>query len=203
MAAQQPSDGPGGAWAGLRRRLVPLAIGVGAVWALSLYALLVDESLIHHLGLVPRRLDGLPGLLGMPFVHGSIPHLLANTGPLAIFGAILLSRGKAYWLGVTLAVALLGGAALWLFGREALHVGASGVVFGYFGFLVARGLRERRLTSLAVTVLVIVLYSGSMIYGLLPRGNGVSWEAHLFGLLAGAAVAWLANAMDKRRGAAR
>ena len=186
----EPSD--------LWRRAGTLLVSVGVVWAVSLYCLFVDQGLTYDLAVIPRRADGLGGLLGMPLVHGSLGHLIANTGPLVIFAAILLSRGKGYFLLVTLAIVVLCGFVLWLFGRSAAHIGASGLVFGYFGFLVVRGLYERRLSSLAVTLMVIFAYSGGMIFGLVPQ-QGVSWEGHLFGLLAGIAVARVAFGLDKQR----
>lgn len=187
-----------------RRRLAVLVATVGVVWVVSVCGLLVDTRLQFALAVVPRQWDGLVGVLGMPFVHGSMTHLLANTMPLFIFGALLMGRGVGYFFKVSLAIMVLGGVSLWLFGRASAHIGASGVVFGYFGFLVVRGIYERRLSSLAVTLLVIVLYGG-MIFGVLPReghgpsGQPVSWEAHLCGLLAGAVLARLAHARARRR----
>ena len=93
-------------------------------------------------------------------------------------------RGVAYYVAATLAIAVLGGLGLWVFGRSAAHVGASGLIFGYFGFLVGRGYYERSLQSVAVAILVAVVYGG-MLAGILPQDERVSWEAHLFGLLAG------------------
>ena len=117
-------------------RAATLFAGAALVWAVSLYGLFVDERLVYALALVPRRIDGLPGILSAPLVHGSFAHLLANTVPLLI----------------------LGGLGLWVLGRDAAHIGASGLIFGYFGFLVGRGYYERRLQSIAVSVLVVVVY---------------------------------------------
>ena len=103
---------------------------------------------------------------------------------LLILGGLVLTRGVAYYVKVTLAIVVLGGLGLWVLGRSAAHIGASGVAFGYFGFLVARGRYERRLGSIAAAVLVIAVYGG-MLGGVLPRADGVSWEGHLCGLLAG------------------
>ena len=154
------------------------------VWSVSLYGLFVDERVVFALALVPRRLDSLPGILGTPLVHGSVAHLLANTVPLLVLGGMVVMRGAAYYVRTTLAIVVLGGLGLWLLGRDAAHVGASGLAFGYFGFLVARGYYERRVGSIAVSLLVVVVYGG-MIFGVVPRGDHVSWEGHLFGLLAG------------------
>ena len=167
-----------------RPRAAALGSVAALVWAVSLYGLLVDENLVYALAVVPRRFGGLCGLLGAPLVHGSFAHLAANTLPLVILGGMVAIRGVAYYVRATLAIAVLGGAGLWVFGRSAAHVGASGLIFGYFGFLVGRGYYERSLQSAAVAVLVAIFYGG-MLAGLLPRDPGVSWEAHLFGLLAG------------------
>ena len=180
-----------------RRRGGALLATVGVIWIVSLYGLLVDEGLQFALAVWPRSVKGLAGVLGMPFVHGSMTHLLANTVPMLIFGGILVSRGIGYFFKVSLAIMVLGGAALWLFGRDSAHIGASGVVFGYFGFLVVRGFYERRLSSLAAALFVIVLYGG-MIFGVLPRDDHISWEAHLVGLLAGGLWARALHALERR-----
>ena len=91
---------------------------------------------------------------------------------------------------------MLGGLGLWVLGRDAAHIGASGLIFGYFGFLVGCGYYERRLQSIAVSVLVVVVYGG-LIVGVLPRGDRVSWEAHLFGLIAGGLCARVAFARER------
>ncbi len=154
------------------------------IWAVSLYGLFVDERLVYALALVPRRIEGLPGILSAPFVHGSFAHLFANTIPLLILGGMVMVRGVAYYLAMTLAIVVLGGLGLWALGRNAAHIGASGLIFGYFGLLVARGYYGRSLQSIAIAVVVVVVYGG-MIAGVVPRGDQVSWEAHLFGLIAG------------------
>lgn len=164
---------------------------------MSLYGLLVDDGVVYALAVVPRRLDGLVGVLGAPLVHGSFAHLAANTLPLLVLGGMVAVRGAVYYVTTTLAIAVLGGLGLWLLGRSAAHAGASGVIFGYFGFLVGRGYYERSLPSVAVAVLVAVVYGG-MIGGVLPRDDRVSWEAHLFGLLAGGVCARLAPGGQRR-----
>jgi len=181
-----------------KSRIVALALVIGAVWAVSLVALSYGDALIYRLALVPRRIDGLPGIVGMPFVHGSFGHLMSNTMSLLVFGAFLLFRGVRYYVMVSLGIVGLGGVLLWLFGREAAHIGASGVVFGYFGFLLTRGVYERSFQSVAVAGLVVLLYGG-MIWGVLPGAEGVSWDGHLAGLVAGIVVARVAFGMERRR----
>ena len=177
-------------------RAATLFAGAALIWAVSLYGLFVDERLVDVLALAPRRIDGLPGILSAPLVHGSFAHLLANTVPLLILGGLVVIRGVASYLTTTLAIVVLGGLGLWVLGRDAAHIGASGLIFGYFGFLVGRGYYERRLQSIAVSVLVVVVYGG-LIVGVLPRGDRVSWEAHLFGLIAGGLCARVAFARER------
>lgn len=177
-----------------KTRLFALMACVGLVWGVSGFALVFDQALVYQLAVIPRRLDGLVGIVGMPLVHGSIGHLIANTLPLLVLGVMLLFRGVRYYVFATGAIIVLGGIALWCFGRDAAHIGASGVVFGYIGLLVTRGFFERRWQSIAVAALVVFVYGG-MIWGILPRQPGVSWEAHLFGLVAGIIVAGLAFAL--------
>ena len=179
------------------QRAAVLFGGLGLVWAVSLYAF-ADASALYALALMPRRVDGLPGVIGMPFVHGSLWHLVANTMSLIPLAAIVLFRGVRYYLVTVAWIIVAGGLAVWLFGREAVHVGASGVVFGLVGFLIVRGLYERALTSLMASLAVVVLYGGT-IWGIVPQGGGISWEAHLFGLLAGAATARVFVGLNDRK----
>ena len=182
-----------------KTRLFVLTVSVGVVWGVSGFALVFDnETLVYHLALIPRRADALVGIVGMPFVHGSLGHLMANTVPLVVLGAMLLFRGVRYYVLVTAGIIVLGGIALWCFGRDAAHIGASGVVFGYLGFLVTRGLYERSWQSIGVSALVVFLYGGA-IWGVLPQDDGVSWEGHLYGLLAGIVVARAAFALEPKR----
>ena len=184
----------------LRTRFAPraatLLASTGLIWAVSLYALW-EPRLLFDLALLPRRLDGLPGVLGMPFVHRSMGHLLANSGPLLVLGGLVLFRGVRYYLTVTATIVLVGGIGVWLLGRDAAHIGSSGVVFGLATFLVVRGLYERQLGSASIALVVFVFYGG-MIWGIVPQANGTSWEAHLFGLLAGIVAARAAVAVDRR-----
>lgn len=178
----------------LALRVAPIALFVAAVWIVSLVNLALG-GVLNDLGIRPRRVDGLPGLLGAPFLHGGLIHLISNTLPLAVLGALVALRGAAVFWTVTVLVAMLGGLAVWLLGRTALHIGASGVVFGYFGYLVALGWFERKLASIGIAVLTLALYSG-LIWGVLPLRATVSWEGHLFGLLAGVLAAyWHARAV--------
>ncbi|MCZ6856320.1 MAG: rhomboid family intramembrane serine protease [Gammaproteobacteria bacterium] len=157
------------------------------IWAVSLVALASDEMLLQ-LALIPRSTDGLIGVLTMPLVHYSLPHLIVNTAPFTVMTILIALRGFGYYLTATLSIILLGGVLVWLFARDGAHVGASGLLFGYFGFLLIRGLFDRRISSIVIATVVGFSYGG-IIWGVLPREGAISWEAHLFGLIAGAIVA--------------
>ncbi|MDH3658949.1 MAG: rhomboid family intramembrane serine protease [Alphaproteobacteria bacterium] len=170
----------------LAERARPIIVIVGAIWVVFLLDLILP---LEQLGLVPRSFTGLIGIVTMPFLHGNLTHLLSNTLPLVILlGLMVLSRPRPWSTMVLLT--LISGAALWLLGRPALHIGASGLIYALMGFLIAAGVLERRLLPAAVALFVGLTYGASIIGGILPGQRGVSWEGHLFGLLAGAALAW-------------
>ena len=169
-----------------KRSVAPLQL-VAVVWGSSL--LLLSGTVDWPWpGVIPGERDGLWGLLFMPFVHASWVHLVSNTSGLLILGLLLGAGGRAYFWGVSLAISVLTGLGVWLFGAPGLHIGASGLVFGYFGFLIVRGFFDQSLTSLSIAFAVALVYGG-LIWGVLPAEGPVSWEAHLSGLVAGALVA--------------
>lgn len=173
----------------LKQQLSILALLLGAMWVLELVDILLLDQALNGLGVWPRRVEGLWGIVLMPLLHGGLGHLTANTLPFLVLGGLVLWRRTVDFFVVTLVTTLLTGSALWLVGSaRAVYIGASGVVFGYFGFLVFRGYFERSPQSLLVALMVIVLYGGLLV-GVVPQGNGISWEAHLFGFLSGALCA--------------
>ena len=115
---------------------------------------------------------------------------MSNTPPLALMGALLAATATRALVAVNAVIVILGGALVWLMGSSAIHIGASGLVFGWFGFLIVRAIVDRSPTTLGAAVVVALVY-GSIIWGVLPGQPGVSWEAHLFGALAGAGAAIL------------
>ena len=174
----------------LVQRLFVLAAFVGAFWTLQVVNWATGYRLNLALGLIPREVAGLDGIARMPLLHGSFGHLVSNTPPLLVMGALLAATATRALIAVNAIIVGAGGALVWLFGSTAVHIGASGLVFGWFGFLVTRGLVDRSPITLGAALLVGLLY-GAMIWGVLPGRPGVSWEAHLFGVLAGAAAAIL------------
>ena len=173
----------------LKRNLLLLGGLVVLMWLVSIVGF-VFSGFTRTFALVPRDFWHLPGILTMPFLHQGFGHLLANTMPIAALGALLLTRGVDYFLRALALVTVLGGMLLWLFGRHGAHIGASGVVFGLFGLLLARAIYTRSFESVLIAVLVMVVYGG-LFWGVLPADNSVSWDGHLAGLLAGVTTARL------------
>lgn len=175
------------------------------VWMLAAVAVLWVVQLVnsaHRLteyGLIPRDATGLRGVVLQPFLHADWQHLISNSVPLLLIGwAVLMAGVRTWWL-VTAVVILLGGILTWLVapGNQVI-VGASGVVFGYLGYLLARALFSRELRSIVIGVVVLVFF-GTLLSGLLPTvPNGVSWQAHACGFVAGVAAAALLH--DPRGG---
>lgn len=161
-----------------------------AIWLVALLNLVSGYSLNGWFGLQPRAISGLDGVLLMPLLHGSLSHAAANTVPLIVLGAVIATTAERVALTATALIVLLGGFAVWVFGTSAIHVGASGLIFGWFGFLVARGIFERRIVPMLVAGAVVLVY-GTMIWGVLLGQPGVSWESHLFGALAGVLAAFV------------
>ncbi|VFN01659.1 MAG: Rhomboid family protein [Candidatus Kentron sp. G] len=164
-------------------RFGPVIALVVLIWVIEIVNLLTGHRL-SVFGILPRTFQGLVGIFSSPFLHAGLMHTVVNTVPLLVLGALISLRGIRTYLIASGFIILVGGSAVWLLGRESYHVGASSLVFGYFGFLVARGWYDRKLDSLAVTVVTIALYGG-LILGIFPTRWHVSWEGHLFGLLAG------------------
>lgn len=174
----------------LFRRATALAAFVSLLWAVQVVNWIIGYGFNPAFGLIPRHVSGLDGVIAMPLLHASFAHLIANTPPLLVMGGLLVATATRALLAVNAVVIGLGGGLVWLFGSSAIHIGASGLIFGWFGFLVARGLVDRSPITLGATLLVGVLY-GSILWGVLPGQPGVSWESHLFGAIAGAAAAFL------------
>ncbi len=144
---------------------------------------------LEQLGLVPRDLGGLVGIVGMHFLHGSWHHLLSNSVPLLVL-LMLLAGSRANSVSIVLAICLIGGAVLWVIGRPLLHVGASLLVFGLASFLVVAGLLEKRLVSLIISGIVMFVYGTSLLKGIMPFAPSISWEGHISGLVAGVIAAF-------------
>jgi membrane associated rhomboid family serine protease len=156
---------------------------------------LLDGSTHHQLdvqaGIIPHALDGLDGVIFAPFLHANLDHLYGNSVPLLLTGTFVLATGGRRFLAVTAVIALVSGLGVWFTGDpHTVVIGASGVIFGYLGFLLVRGIVERSWWGIAVGLLVGLLY-GTQLAGVLPTDGRYSWQAHLFGLIGGVIAAVL------------
>jgi len=181
----------------IRRILVVVGVGLGLIWIVSLAGFARPE-IVQLLALSPRTVEGLTGILTMPLVHGSLVHLSVNTSAYAVLAALVAARSTKYYVFATGQILLMGGAVLWLGGRPGAHIGASMMVFGYFGLLATRGVFERRFLSILLSLGVAVLFGG-LLWGIVPGEDGVSWDGHLAGLLAGIAAAWTTGRATRAR----
>lgn len=171
-----------------KAQAVTLGASVGAMWGVAGVNALLGGALLRF-GIVPRTQSGLTGILCAPFLHANLNHLLANTVPFVLFGWLVMLRDRRHFAVVTLLAALASGLAAWTFGAPgSVHVGASGVIFGYLGFLLLSGWYERSVASIALSVLVAVLWGG-MVTQVLPGVSGVSWQGHLGGFIGGVLAA--------------
>lgn len=176
-------------------------IVVGAFTGLLYLVEAVDAVLpanLDNLGIQPRTLGGLDGILWAPLLHHGWAHLFANTLPILLFGFLAMANGLGQWAAVTLTIWLASGIGVWVTGAEGVTVGASGVAFGWLAFLLVRGIFTRSFGQLAVAV-VLFLYWGSTLLGVLPGDPGISWQGHLFGALGGILAAWLVAMANRGR----
>ncbi|HXA48519.1 MAG TPA: rhomboid family intramembrane serine protease [Burkholderiaceae bacterium] len=174
----------------IKLQIALLIFFLGIMWGAECLNFLVDGRLDQY-GIVPRSTIGLRGILFAPFLHVSFAHLITNSLPFFILGGFVMLRRTGDFLWVTAIVMLVGGLGTWLIApADTVHVGASGVIFGYLGFLMARGYFERSLVSMVVSIAIGVTY-GSLIWGVLPGQTGISWQGHFFGLLGGIMAARL------------
>ena len=175
------------------RQAAILAGVVALLWLLELVDLLIFRGRLDALGIRPRSLDGLRGILFAPFLHANFAHLAANTIPFVVLGWLVMLRSTSDFFVVAAVSAVTSGLGAWLLGGpRTVHVGISGVIFGFLGYLLARGIYERRLGSILLALIALLLYGGAL-WGVLPLRAGVSWQGHLFGFLGGWLVAYFAT----------
>lgn len=198
LPARSSSEGVAGYASRMLGAFFVTLVLLGACWAIEIVNYNDEGALGSRYGIRPHDTDQLWHIFTAPFLHANLDHLTANSVPLAIFAFLAALRGVARFIAVSLIVMVASGLGVWfLSAPDTVTVGASGLIFGYFGYLIARGFVEHRPSDIVIGVLIAVLY-GTMIFGALPGQPGISWQAHMFGLIGGVAAAWL----TRRRSAA-
>jgi membrane associated rhomboid family serine protease len=174
------------------RKLALQVLGgmVALMWGLEVVDTVVGGDLDNY-GIHPREAEGLPEIVSAPFLHAGFGHLIGNTLPFATMGAAIALAGLARLVSVVAVVGVISGLGVWVLGSEnSVHLGASGLVFGFAAYLISRGVFSRRITELAVGALVVIVWGVTLLWGLLPR-DSVSWQAHVFGAIGGIVAARL------------
>ena len=175
---------------------------VACLWVIFLLGIILRHFWsvdIRSFGIHPREAEGLPGILLWPFLHGNFFHLLSNSFALFLLTLLSLVFYKKLTILAIVMITLLGGSAVWVFaGRHTVHIGASGVIFGLIGFMIAGGIFRKEIKSLLLSVLVLFFYGG-LLFTLLIKIPGISWHGHLFGFLAGIFTAWVSRGIGKGR----
>jgi membrane associated rhomboid family serine protease len=170
---------------------------VAVMWLVELINTL-DGNALDRDGIYARSVDHLWGILTAPFLHASFAHLISNTIPFLFMGVIIALGGLADVVMVTLIVIVLGGLGTWLIAPAGVStIGASGVVFGYAAYLLARGLFDRSALELLTGLVVGAVWGGALLTSLVPH-VGISWQGHLAGAAAGVVAAWLLRRSDSR-----
>ncbi|RAG84368.1 rhomboid family intramembrane serine protease [Streptacidiphilus pinicola] len=161
------------------------------IWALQIFNWVDQQRLSYEYGVIPHDVGRLPDIFTAPFLHFSWDHIESNSGPLFVFGFLAAYRGVVRFLWLTLLVTLTSGFAVWFFqGGDTVGVGASGVIFGYFGYVVLRGIFDRHLIDTLIGLVMAASFA-YLVTIAVPGTPGISWLAHLGGLVGGIAGAWL------------
>lgn len=168
---------------------------VAALWVVHVAGWIFP--FLKNFGILPRTLRGLIGIAASPFLHANIYHLISNTVPLLVLGFLLVIFYEKIAPSVIGIVVIVGGGLVWLLGRSAMHIGASGVIYGIAAFLVAYGLMKRKIMPVLISIIVAFFYGGSMLMGILPTRGYISWESHLFSALSGIFAAFVLNSQTQ------
>ena len=169
----------------------------GGLYVVEAVDIVSGGALDRNYGIEPLQVDGLDGVLFAPLLHGNWAHLIGNTVPFLVLGFLAMAGGIRQFVVVTATIWLLGGLGVWLTGGNGIHIGASGLIFGWLVFLLTRGFFARSGLQILLAVGLFFVWGG-ILFGVLPGQPGISWQAHLFGALAGLLAARLAARADRR-----
>ena len=171
----------------LTQRLATIAILCGIMVGIHILNLF-SSGYLNSYGIEPREIDSIYTIFTAPWLHGDLTHLFNNLLAIVVFSFLCLLNGRRYFLIASFLIITLTGILVWLFGRDALHIGASGWIFGLWSLIIALGWIERSFRSIVIALAVVFFY-GSMVFGVLPTNSFVSFESHLFGAIAGIVTA--------------
>ena len=157
---------------------------VALIWIVKLFEVGTDYKLLYQFGILPREIQGLPGIITSPFVHSGFIHLFNNTPPLFISIAGIIYFFPKVSIKVLVLIYLSTNILVWFFGRDSYHIGASGLVYGYISFLFFGSAFAKNKNMLVLALIIIFIY-GAMFWGILPQGGNISLESHLFGAVSG------------------
>jgi membrane associated rhomboid family serine protease len=181
-------------------RGVLLVVAMAAVMWVVEIADQIGGGRLDAYGIQPREIDGLDGVVFAPFLHAGFDHLIGNTIPFVLLGFAIALGGIARVATVTAIVALVGGLGTWLVApANTVHIGASGIVFGYAAYLVARGIYSRSVVQIVLGAVVLAVWGTTLLRGLVPE-DGISWQGHLFGAIGGVLAARLLHRRAVRTG---
>ncbi len=168
---------------------------IAVLWVIKIIDLLPIN--LNSFGITPRSVDGLWGIIFSPFLHGGFLHLFSNSIPLFVLIITLFFFYEKIAIQVIILSSIIGGSLLWLLGLDSMtnHIGASGLIFGLLSFLIVSGIIRKNIKSLLVGIAIFFMY-GSALWGIFPSKPWVSWEGHLYGMVAGIVVAFLYKNKD-------
>lgn len=166
-----------------------LGIITAIPWAVFFVNALIGKRLLY-LGIIPRRIYGMPGILLAPLLHSDFNHIFFNSIPFVILSDFILLNGIDYYLQVTLIITLISGFLIWCFNKRGLYIGASALVTGYWGLLITNMYQQTTITTVILGIVSLYYFAG-IFFGLFPQDKGISWQGHVYGLLAGIATNYL------------
>ena len=177
--------------------MIVVGVLAAVMWVVEIVDQVAGGSLDSN-GIEPREADGLDGILWAPFLHANWDHLIGNTIPFLLLGIGIALSGAARVILVTAIVAVIGGLGTWLTGPpNTVHIGASGLVFGYAAYLVSRGAFTRRPLQIVLGLVLVAVWGATLLQGLVPE-DGISWQGHLFGAIGGVVAAWVLEQRARR-----
>lgn len=165
------------------------------VTAIFWVVFIINQALNNRLfllGIFPRKLHGLPGIFFAPFLHVDFNHLFFNTIPFVVLANFIMIQGIPLFYNISIFIIIVSGIITWIIGKRGIHIGASGLITGYWAYLLADGYQNPSITTVIVALIVVYYFAG-IFFGLFPMKKGVSWEGHVAGAIAGISVVILQN----------